>query len=54
MLADRVADRVADNSTVTLDDFLNANFTPNPFNGTWWSDTELQWIDQVWDFNKIL
>ena len=32
---------------ITFDEFLNGDFAAKSFNGSWWSETELQWKDQV-------
>ncbi len=32
---------------ITFDEFLTGEFSAKFFNGSWWSDTELQWKDQV-------
>ncbi len=32
---------------ITFDEFLSGEFSAKFFNGSWWSDTELQWKDQV-------
>jgi hypothetical protein len=33
---------------ITFEDFLNGEFSAKFFNGSWWSDTELQWKDKVY------
>ncbi len=39
---------------ITFDEFLSGEFSAKFFNGSWWSDTELQWKDQVsLSFKKI-
>lgn len=38
---------VANTDAITFEDFLSGEFTAKFFNGSWWSDTELQWKDQA-------
>ena len=38
---------------ITFDEFINGEFSYSTFNGSWWSDTELQWENSVRnDVNK--
>ena len=32
---------------ITFEEFINREFSSKTFNGSWWSDTELQWKDTV-------
>ena len=32
---------------ITFDEFINGEFSYSTFNGSWWSDTELQWENSV-------
>ena len=32
---------------ITFEEFINGNFSYKTFNGSWWSDTELQWKNKV-------
>ena len=32
---------------ITFEEFINSEFSSKTFNGSWWSDTELQWKDLV-------
>ena len=32
---------------ITFEEFINSEFSSKTFNGSWWSDTELQWKDTV-------
>ena len=32
---------------ITLDDYLTGAFSAEFFNGSWWSENELQWQDKV-------
>ena len=34
---------------ITFDEFINGEFSYSTFNGSWWSDTELQWENSVRD-----
>ena len=34
---------------ITFDEFINGEFSYSTFNGSWWSDTELQWENSVMD-----
>jgi hypothetical protein len=37
----------AGSDAITFDEFIKSEFAAKYFNGSWWSDTELQWKDQV-------
>ena len=32
---------------ITFEEFINSEFSAKTFNGSWWSETELQWKDTV-------
>ena len=32
---------------ITFEEFINREFSAKTFNGSWWSETELQWKDTV-------
>ena len=32
---------------ITFEEFIQREFSSRTFNGSWWSDTELQWEDTV-------
>ena len=32
---------------ITFEEFITSEFRSKTFNGSWWSDTELQWKDTV-------
>ena len=36
-----------DSDKITFEEFINGNFSYKTFNGSWWSDTELQWKNKV-------
>ena len=39
---------------ITFDEFLTGHFAYKTFNGSWWSETELQWENEVIDRGKTL
>jgi len=48
-------DYKAADDAISFDDFISRSFSAKYFNGSWWSDTELQWKDKdgnlvTWDF----
>ena len=35
------------NDGITFEDYITGMFNAKYFNGSWWSENELQWKDQV-------
>ena len=35
------------NDGITFEDYITGRFNAKYFNGSWWSENELQWKDQV-------
>ena len=43
-------DDKAPGDAITFEDFISRSFSAKTFNGSWWSNSELQWKDKVWKF----
>jgi len=37
----------APDDAITFDEFVSNSFAAKTFNGSWWSNSELQWKDEV-------
>ena len=40
-------DNKAPGDAITFEDFISRSFSARTFNGSWWSNLELQWKDKV-------
>ena len=40
-------DNKAPEDAITFEDFISRSFSAKTFNGSWWSNSELQWKDEV-------
>ena len=40
-------DYKANEDAISFEDFISRSFSAKYFNGSWWSNTELQWKDKV-------
>ena len=37
----------ADGDPITFNDYVTGRFRPRSFNGTWWSENQIQWRDRA-------